>query len=88
MAQHHPRPAADDKKKPTTWSPDAKVYAYYSPKVLAKKKKQHFKAFGNSKHHHARHGMCTNASRPESAGPLIVSAAFYACAKCLEFKHS
>ena len=24
MAQHHPRPAADDKKKPTTWSPDTK----------------------------------------------------------------
>ena len=32
------------------WFSDKKVYAYYSPKVLTKKKKQHFKAFGNSKH--------------------------------------
>ena len=39
-------------------------------------------------HYHARHGMCTNASRSESAGPLIASDAFFACAKCLEFKHS
>ena len=81
MAQYHSRPAADDKKKPTTWPPDTKVYAYYSPKVLTKKKKQHFKAFDNSKHYHSRHGMCTNESRAESAGPLIVSEAFCACAK-------
>jgi hypothetical protein len=40
MAQHHPRPAADDKKKPATWSPDTRVYAYYSPKVPTRKKKQ------------------------------------------------
>ena len=32
--------------------------------------------------------MCTNASRAESAGPLIVSEAFCACTKCLEFKYS
>jgi hypothetical protein len=32
--------------------------------------------------------MCTNESRAESAGPLIVSEAFCACSKCLEFKHS
>jgi len=88
MAQYHPRPAADDKKKPTTWSPDTKIYEYYSPKVLTKKKQQHFKAFDNSKHYHARHGMCTNEPRAESAGPFIVSEAFCACAKCLEFKHS
>ena len=68
MAQYHPQPAADDKNKPTTWSPDTKVYAYYSQKVLTNKKKQHFKAFNNSKQYHARHGMCTNASRAESAG--------------------
>ena len=29
-------------KKPTTWSPDTKVYAYYSSQVLNHKKKQHF----------------------------------------------
>ena len=56
--------------------------------ILTKKKKQHFKAFGSSKHYHARYGMCTNASRAEPAGPPIVSEAFCACAKCLEFKHS
>ena len=56
--------------------------------MLTKKKKQHFKALGNPKHYHARHGMCTNASRAELAGPLIVSEEFCACAKCLEFKHS
>ena len=39
MAQYHPRPAVDDKKKPTTWSTDTKIYAYYSPRVLTKKKK-------------------------------------------------
>jgi len=27
MAKYHSRPAADDKKKTTTWSPDTKVYA-------------------------------------------------------------
>ena len=64
------------------------MHAYYSQKVLTKKKKQHFKAFGNSKQHHARHGMFTNESRAESAGPLIVSEAFCTCAKCLEFKYS
>jgi len=32
--------------------------------------------------------MSTNASRAESAGPLIFSEAFCACAKCLEFKQS
>ena len=64
------------------------MHAYYSPKVLTKKKKHHFMASGNSKHYHARHGMCTNASRAESAGPLIVSEALCVCAKCLEFKHS
>merc|ERR1712070_175579 len=56
-------------------------------KVLTNKKKQHFKAFNNSKQYHARHGMCTNASRAESAGQLIVSEAFCACTKCLEFKY-
>lgn len=88
MAQYHPLPAADDKNKPTTWSPDTKVYAYYSEKVLTQKKKQHFTAFDNSKQYHARHGMCTNKSRAESVGPLIVSEAFCACAKCLVFKYS
>ena len=56
--------------------------------MLTKKKKQYFKAFSNSMQYHARHGMCTNVPRAESAGPLIVSEAFCACAKCLEFKHS
>ena len=28
MAQYHPTPAARELKKPTTWSPDTKVYAY------------------------------------------------------------
>ena len=46
------------------------------------------KVFGSPEQNHARHGACTNASRAESAGPLIVSEAFCACAKCLEFKHS
>ena len=69
-----------------TWSPDTKIYAYYSPKVLNKKKKEHFKPYKNSKHYHARHGMCTNASRADTFGPLIVCEAFCACSKCLQFK--
>ena len=77
----------DDKKKTTTWSPDTKVCAYYSLQVPTKKKKKHFRAFDKSKQYHARHGMCTNESRAEWAGPLIVSEAFCACAKCLEFKY-
>ena len=32
--------------------------------------------------------MCTDESRAESAGPLIASEAFCACARYLEFKHS
>ena len=88
MAQYHPMPAASEQKKPTTWSPDTKVYAFYSPKVLTKKKKQHFKPYKDSKQYHSRHGMCTNYSRAESRGPLIVSEGFCACSKCLEFKFS
>ena len=87
MAQHHPAPAAgSNQQKPATWSPDTKIYAYYSPKVLNKKKKEHFKPYKNSKHYHARHGMCTNASRADTFGPLIVCEAFCACSKCLQFK--
>ena len=41
----------------------------------------------DSKKHHVRHGMCQNASRAETHGPLIVGMAFCACAKCLEFKY-
>ena len=42
----------------------------------------------SSKQYHARYGTCRNKSRAELAGPLIVSDAFCACAKCLEFKYS
>ena len=87
MAQYHPTPADGELKKPTTWSPDTKVYAYYSSQVL-NHKKQHFKPYEHSKRYHARHGMCTNASRAESVGPLVLSEAFCGCAKCLECKFS
>ena len=63
MAQYHPRPAADDKKKPTTWSPDTKVYAYYSRKVLTKKKKQRFKAFENPKARHVHERVARGVGR-------------------------
>ena len=86
MAQYHPTPAARELKKPTTWSPDTKVYAYYSSQVLNRKKKQHFKPYPYSKRYHSRHGMCINTSRAESVGPLILSEAFCGCAKCLECK--
>jgi len=86
--RYHPRPAASELNKPTTWSPDTKVYAYYSPAVLTKKKKQHFTPFKESKKYHSRHGMCENAARAEGVGPLIVSESFCACDRCLEFKYS
>ena len=90
MAQYHPRPAANGQKKlkPATWSPDTKVYAYYSPKVLNKKKKQHFKPYADSKKYHSRHGMCISTARADLCGPLIVSEAFCACVKCLDFEFS
>ena len=87
MAQYHPVPAAGaEQQKPTTWSADSRVYAFYSEKLLSKPK-EHFKTYKDSKKYHVRHGMCQNASRAETHGPLIVGMAFCACAKCLEFKY-
>ena len=79
-AQYHPVPAAGaEQQKPTTWSADSRVYAFYSEKLLSKPK-EHFKTYRDSKKYHVRHGMCQNASRAETHGPLIVGMAFCACA--------
>ena len=88
MAQHHPSPAtgAGERNKPTTWSPDTKVYAYYSRDLLSSRKNQHFKPYLNSKKYHSRRGLCTSASRADTFGPLCVNEAFCACLKCLELK--
>jgi len=63
-----------------------RVYAFYSEKLLSEPK-EHFKTYKDSKKYHARHGICQNASRAETQGPLIVGMTFCACAKCLEFKY-
>jgi len=78
--------AGAEQQKPTTWSTDSRVYAFYSEKLLSKPK-EHFKTYKDSKKYHVRHGMCQNASRAETHGPLIVGLAFCACAKCLELKY-
>jgi hypothetical protein len=45
MAQYHPVPAAGaEQQKPTTWSADSRVYAFYSEKLLSKPK-EHFKTY-------------------------------------------
>jgi hypothetical protein len=86
MAQHHPRPAAGAaQQKPATWSPDTKIYAYYSEKTLSKATER-FKPYPDSKKYHSRHGMCRDPSRAETFGPVKMSESLFACDKCLQFK--
>ena len=86
MAQYHPSPLAGaGQQKPATWSPDTKIYAYYSTTQLSKSK-EHFIPFKQSKKYHARHGVCVSQFRAEEYGPLAVTESFCACENCLCFK--
>lgn len=86
MAEYHSAPSAGvEQQKPATWSPDTKVYAYYSKKVL-NKPKERFVPYKNSKRFHSRHGVCTNRSRAEDFGPIVMTESFCACDMCVSLK--
>jgi hypothetical protein len=86
MAQYHPAPSEGaEQLKPATWSPNTKLYAFYSAKQLSKPK-EHFVPYKNSKMLHSRHGTRQSPSRAEELGPITMKESFCACDMRVQFK--